>query len=445
MTMTEFVTNLPDIPRIFTALAEWLACFVCILPLRKREWMSIGVFAAVSAGFLTVQLLFMDATDGFDGIAWNLCMAGAVLLMFCYIRICTVTALNNAISCCCTAFIGSEFAASIEWQIWCYVHDILSLHHIAWSLAVLILVYGIVFFIIWQLGRSINSSDEEFAVTGREMIMTVIATVLIFAVSNLGFLPVDLPFAGRDSMEIFNMRTLVDLGGAAILYAYQSQWKSTHIQRELETIQTILNSQYEQYKQAQRTVNLINYRYHDLKNHIIALRADANAPQRHEYLDKLEHEIHDYEALNKTGNQVLDTLLTSKNLRCMQHKIDMTCVIDGKLFDSMDVMDICSIFGNALDNAIECELKIKDYGKRMIHVDAFSEKSFIIIRFENYYEGDIRFERGLPVTSKQETKLHGYGLKSLRYTVHKYKGEVQIEARDNWFSLRILIPMEMTK
>ena len=141
---------------------------------------------------------------------------------------------------------------------------------------------------------------------------------------------------------------------------------------------------------------------------------------------------------------MLDTLLTSKNLRCMQHKIDMTCVIDGSLFNSMDVMDICSIFGNALDNAIECELKIKDYGKRMIHVDAFSEKSFLIIRFENYYEGDIRFERGLPVTSKKETSLHGYGLKSLRYTVHKYKGEVQIDARDNWFSLRILIPMNNT-
>ena len=71
------------------------------------------------------------------------------------------------------------------------------------------------------------------------------------------------------------MRTLVDLGGLAILYAYQSQWKSSHIQRELETIQTILNSQYEQYKQARRAVDMINYRYHDLKNHIIALRADG--------------------------------------------------------------------------------------------------------------------------------------------------------------------------
>ena len=445
MTMTEFIMNLPDIPRIVTALAEWLACFVCILVMRKREKIGTAAFAAVSAGFLAVQSVFMIVTDGFDGIAWNLCMAGAVLLMFCYIRICTKMTLNHAVCICCTAFIASEFAASIEWQIRCYVHDIVGLSGIIWEAVLLVAIYGLVFYIIWQLSRSIASVDEEFTVTGMETVMTVVMSLLIFAVSNLGFLPVDVPFAGRDSMEIFNMRTLVDLGGLAILYAYQSQWKSSHIQRELETIQTILNSQYEQYKQAQRTVDLINYRYHDLKNHIIALRADANAPQRQEYLDKLEHEIHDYEALNKTGNQVLDTVLTSKNLRCMQHKIDMTCVIDGKLFDSMDVMDICSIFGNALDNAIECELKIKDYGKRMIHVDAFSEKSFLIIRFENYYEGEIHFEKGLPVTSKKEQSLHGYGLKSLRYTVHKYNGEVQIDARDHWFSLRILIPLKITE
>ena len=443
MTMTEFITNLPDIPRIITALAQWLACIVCIFPLRRRERFRGIVFAAVSCAALAVQCVFMIVTDGFEGVMWNLCMAAAALLMFCYIRICVDLPLNNTVCAACTAFITSEFAASVEWQIWCYIHDIIGARHEVWGILILVLVYGVVFFIIWQLGRSISSAEDEFSVTRGEMATTIVVTVVIFGASNLGFLPVSVPFAGRDSVEIFNMRTLVDLGGLAILYAYQSQWKSAHIQRELETIQTILNSQYEQYKQAQRTVDLINFRYHDLKNHIIALRAEEDASQRHEYLDKLEHEIHDYEAMNKTGNQVLDTLLTSKNLRCMQHKIDMTCVIDGKLFDSMDVMDICSIFGNALDNAIECELKIKDYGKRMIHVDAFSEKSFLIIRFENYYEGDSRFERGLPVTSKKETSLHGYGLKSLRYTVHKYKGEVQIEARDNWFSLRILSPMNV--
>ncbi len=309
---------------------------------------------------------------------------------------------------------------------------------------VVILVFSPLFFIIWKLDRSIFSSDEELTVSKREMITVVITAVLIFAVSNLGFYTVNLPFSGRDSLEIFNMRTLVDLGGVAILYAYQSQWRSAQIQRELQVIQTILHSQYEQYKQAQRTVDLINYRYHDLKNHLIALRADGNDAQRHEYLDKLEQEIHEYEALNKTGNQVLDTLLTSKRLHCMQHQIEMTCVVDGALFDFMNVMDICSIFGNALDNAIESELKIRDHSRRTIHVDAFSEKSFLIIRFENYFEGDIAFSNGMPVTTKSEKSLHGYGLKSLRYTVRKYKGEVQIGTENNWFCLRILIPREIS-
>ena len=74
---------------------------------------------------------------------------------------------------------------------------------------------------------------------------------------------------------------------------------------------------------------------------------------------------------------------------------------------------------------------------------SFSEKNFILIRFENYYEGEIRFKDGLPVTTKEAGSVHGYGLKSLRYTVKKYGGEMQISAEDNWFSLRILIPVDM--
>ena len=441
MNTADIISVLPDIPRIITALAQWLSCLVCIFSVKRRI---NGLRAAgISACFLVLQCIFMVVTDNYEGLMWNICMAGAVLLMFCFIMVCADIPWKNAVCCSATAFIISEFAASLEWQFWCYLHDAAGVQEIPYKWLLPFPVYGIIFTAAWQLCRSIWDTEEEMQVTGRDTAITVIAALLTFAVSNLGFLPVKVPFAGRDSVEIFNMRTLTDLGGLAIIYAYQAQWKSSYIQRELETIQTILNSQYEQYKQAQRTVDMINYRYHDLKNHIIALRADSSAAEQGKYLDKLEHEIHDYEALNKTGNQVLDTVLTSKNLRCMQHKIDMTCVIDGKLFSFMDVMDICSIFGNAIDNAIECELKIKDYGKRMIHVDAFSEKNFILIRFENYYEGEIRFKDGLPVTTKDAGSVHGYGLKSLRYTVKKYGGEMQISAEDNWFSLRILIPVDM--
>ena len=127
----------------------------------------------------------------------------------------------------------------------------------------------------------------------------------------------------------------------------------------------------------------------------------------------------------------------------MKNHISMTSVVDGTLFDFMDVMDICSIFGNALDNAIECEKKIKDREKRLIHVSAFSQRNFLIIRFENYCENDLKFDAELPTTTKEDSQFHGYGLKSLRYTVRKYGGEVDINVQDNWFELKILIPMEM--
>lgn len=64
----------------------------------------------------------------------------------------------------------------------------------------------------------------------------------------------------------------------------------------------------------------------------------------------MEAEIRQYEAQNKTGNKVLDTVLTSKSLYCNKNGITFTCVADGTLLGFMDVMDICSIFGNALDN-----------------------------------------------------------------------------------------------
>ena len=36
MSQTDMNLILPDIPRLYTALAEWLACIVCILEMKRR-------------------------------------------------------------------------------------------------------------------------------------------------------------------------------------------------------------------------------------------------------------------------------------------------------------------------------------------------------------------------------------------------------------------------
>ena len=432
---------LPDIPRLYTALAEWLACLLCILEVRRR--LSGMKLAGISLAALVCQIAFLELTKSLQNIWWVLCMGTAVLLMYGYISSCTELGRKETGYYCIRAFVEAEFAASIEWQTYCWFSFHASLQGKVFCIFWLFAVYGIVYAVLWFVYKKYASDDRAYMVTNKELAAYIIIGLAVFLMSNLGFVSANTIFGGQQSEEIFNVRTLVDLGGVAIMYAYHVQRIELHMRHELESVQNILHNQYVQYQQAQEAMELINYKYHDLKHHIIALRAEENSRKRAEYLDKMEEEIVNYEAWSRTGNKVLDTLLTAKNLLCMKHDISMTCVVDGKLFEFMDVMDICSIFGNALDNAIECEKKIRDKEKRLIHVSASGQKGFLLIRFENYCEGELIFEKNLPITTKKEAKFHGYGLKSLKYTVHKYGGEVDIVCKDDWFRLKILIPLKV--
>lgn len=155
----------------------------------------------------------------------------------------------------------------------------------------------------------------------------------------------------------------------------------------------------------------------------------------------MEQEIKLYEAQNKTGNPVLDTVLTGKSLYCARHGIELTCVADGAQLGFMDVMDICSVFGNLLDNAIECELGIADKAKRLIHLEVYARKELLVIVCENYCERPPQLADGLPLSTKtDEAGYHGYGVKSIRYTAAKYGGTLNINIEDNWFKVTLLIP-----
>lgn len=431
--------TLPDIPRFYTAVAEWLACVCCILKMKPRfgKWKLAGILGLA----LLVQSLFMVVTKGNNGFLWFLFMAMAVFFMFLLIYVCSDVSKRDAAYYSIWAFVMAEFAASLEWQIHCYYYYGLSCKAKWMALVLLAGIYGSVYAVLWKLGKKVMAGSYSMDISTREVIFAAVIGVSAFLSSNLGFVHMNTPFGGSFTADIFNARTLVDLGGLAFFYAYHIQRLHLRSQQDLERMEMILHNQYEQYQQSQETLELINYKYHDLKHHIIALRAEEDAKKRGEYLDQMEADIKKYGVHQHTGNTVLDTLLTSKSLICVQNDIAMTIVADGALLDFMDVMDICSIFGNALDNAIECEKKIEEKEKRMIHLSVFSQRDFLIIRVENYCEGPLEFKKELPVSTKAHRQFHGYGLKSVRHTVHKYEGEVDITLKDSCFSLKILIPL----
>lgn len=433
------ISMIPDIPRYYTALAEWLACLVYLSqsPLRLHGW-KLG---SVCAGMLVVQTAFLEITDKLPLVWWMPSMAGAVGIMLLFLALCCSMNLRNVGYVTIRAFILAEFAAALEWQL--YIYGVLSTgrEKASFRLIYLVGVYAVVFGFMYYLENRRRSYDLRMQVTRREMWGAVAIGVSAFLMSNLSYAYSNTPFSSDLITDIFNTRTMVDLGGLAILYAYHVQRGELHMRYELDSIQNVLQNQYAQYRQSRETIEMIDRKYHDLKHQIMALRAENDPERREQWLDEMEEEIRTYEAQNKTGNPVLDTVLTSKSLYCQKHGINLTCVADGTVLDFMDVRDLCTIFGNALDNAIECELAIPDHEKRLIHLTVARQKSFALVRLENYCEKQLEFEDGMPVTTKGDRRYHGFGLKSIRYTARKYSGTVTVNSEENWFELKILIPI----
>ncbi|MDO4490196.1 MAG: ATP-binding protein [Lachnospiraceae bacterium] len=438
-----FTEVIPTIPRVYTALAEWSACVIYILILNKNAF-NLKMAGRLSGGLGVLVLIQLIAGE-LPAILWIPGMAAAVLAMTGLIRLCTGVGWKEAFYNEARAFLAAELAASLEWQIYHFQYYGKSTDTILMRAMVLVVCYLCCFSLVYLLERRVRYEGKVLKISDREMVTAVLMGCITFGLSNLSFVYANTPFTSPVEAEIFNIRTLMDLSGFAILYAYHALVNELHLRYEKDTMENMLQNQMMQYKLSRESIDLINRKYHDLKHQIAVLRRENNEEKRNQFLDEMESEIRVYEAQNKTGNSILDTVLTSKSLYCLKHQISITSVVDGSLLSFMDVMDICTIFGNALDNAIECELRIPQKEKRLIHLTVSAQKEFLILRFENYCEEELKLMNGIPQTSKQDNGYHGFGVRSIQQSAEKYGGTIRISQEKNWFCLLIMIPMPETQ
>ena len=136
-----------------------------------------------------------------------------------------------------------------------------------------------------------------------------------------------------------------------------------------------------------------------------------------------------------TGNVLLDALLNEKQAKASE----VNAVIDfqgGVPGDVLKTTDICVIFGNALDNAIE-ECAKSPEGNKVISVKSVLAKGFLFIKFENPVISDVQIANNNVTTSKEKKHRHGIGLQSIRAAIRNYSGEMTLSCDDGVFRLEI--------
>jgi len=433
--MTEM---LPDIPRAATALAEWLACVVYVVVLPKRfktrgtvALLAVGLVALIGCQLFAAQLPL---------VFWSGGMLTAVATMAALVWATTRIARLDVGYITARAFVLAEFVASLEWQIHIfYFHPDPGVTLLG-PTVVLVVIYSACFGGAHLLERRHFSSESGPNVGPRTLLTALAIAVMTFALSNLSFVAPDTPFSGRLSSEVFYIRTLVDLCGYIALYAVHEQLAKVRADMELHTMDALVRAQQDYYLHSKTDEERVRRIYHDLKHQVEAIRSELDPARRSDHLDTLEEAINSYGRKFDTGNPVADTVLTTKANSCAENKISLTCIVNGTQLGFVEPLDLATLLGNALDNAIESVLRTEDPDKRLIQVSITRQHGFVIMRFDNYFDGELRYADGQLATRKADPLVHGLGLKSIRLVAEKYGGEASVAALDNWFSLTVLLP-----
>lgn len=189
------------------------------------------------------------------------------------------------------------------------------------------------------------------------------------------------------------------------------------------------------FEQSKEVMDAFNIKYHDLHHRISMIKGSCSAAE----LDALCQQAESYAANIKTGNDAMDVLLTEYSSTCTREGIELTYMGRGADLNFMETVDVYSLLGNALANAIEAVRLVDDPEKRIIHITTERRGDLLNIEVVNYYAATLRMENSLPATTKADNGFHGFGMKSIQLIAKKYGGELRIDTEGNLFELCIVL------
>lgn len=244
-------------------------------------------------------------------------------------------------------------------------------------------------------------------------------------------------FVIGDYNETFDLIVLLLSTAFMLLFLYL---KNNYYLREQEQRNKLqiaqLQQQYAYYQDKFKDEERIRSIYHDMKNHLLVLEGTQGTEATRQMAQELRSQIADYENYIHTGNDFLDIIIRDKAEKAREKHIDFSAFIDFSGVDFIEPLDISTLFGNGIDNAIEASEKLPQE-QRVILVKAGQVQNFVSILIENNCSSE---ECADGHTTKADKFLHGFGISNMRKAAKKYSGTCTTAQTNGKFTLKILLP-----
>ncbi|MCC8063475.1 MAG: ATP-binding protein [Clostridiales bacterium] len=408
---------------------------------RKGSWrrgiLGVLFFSALSLAFLPIRK-WIDVHSEFASIIICCWFIPLTLLIMLYSRFCFQLTTCDAIYICIAGYAAQHMVYTI-------VHEVLLLRlwpalseHLALYVLLSALACILIYYVLYRLfAEKLRQCRGQLTEDTPGHIVVYIACLAALMFCTYGYQHLFL-FDQRIAM----LSALLDILTCVMVLGIQhTSVQMILYSREQAEIQQMLHDGERNYALSKELVEVVNRSVHDLKYTLDALKTEEGEA-RQQLIHETEKSIHQYQQLVHTDNEALNTILTEKSLLCDKRDIRFTCSLDDVNLDLLSLPDLYTLLGNAIDNAIECVSQISDPKKRVISLTIQRHHDIISIQTNNFYQGEIQFQSGLPCTTKEDSTRHGYGLKSIRYLAEKYGGSMCVSTQNHVFILQIMLPVQ---
>lgn len=263
-------------------------------------------------------------------------------------------------------------------------------------------------------------------------------SLLVIFCCYIVFLDVANSMASYYGWTNYFTRILTAFSAILLLMVQFGIFDKTKLQQDKEVLERVISNTEKKQKESEENIQLINMKCHDLKHQVAALRTLPEM-ERQKQLDDLESLIKIYDNRFDTNNEILNQVLTERQLICDTNHINLSVLVNGKPLSFMDATDLYTLFGNSLDNAIESVEQEKEEN-RLIVFSSYTKGEYCSFTIENYCSRQLEIKDGFPITSKEDKRYHGFGLKSIHYLAKKYNGMVTFRQEGEHVILSIIFP-----
>lgn len=156
-------------------------------------------------------------------------------------------------------------------------------------------------------------------------------------------------------------------------------------------------------------------------------------------LEGIDINLQDSNIYSYCSNVILNAIITEKSLQAKMLDIKFNIFVEPTLdIDFIKDVDLISIFGNLISNAIEATQKSE---KKYIDMQLYmsNKNKFVMFKLKNTFAVPPKRNGFLFETIKCNKEAHGIGIENARKIMESYGGYLNIDIQDNTFDVTAML------